>query len=64
VQTGVGYEQTLASLSQQDPDSTERLGYREFVMQDVDGRTEKIRVDLTHLTGLLTALNTTPGGTQ
>src|SRR5205814_158668 len=37
VPTGVGYEQTLASLSQVDSSSESRLGFREFVMRDVDG---------------------------
>ncbi len=37
VPTDVGYEQTLASLSQVDTSSSARLGFREFVMRDVDG---------------------------
>jgi hypothetical protein len=62
VPVGVGYEQTLAALSQVAPDSTDRLGYREFVMRDVDGRVQKIVVDLTWAPDLLDRLNTTPGG--
>lgn len=62
---GVGYEGTLAGLSQlHDTSSTDRLGYREFVMRDVDGRTQKIRVDVSYIDGLLDVLNTTPGGTK
>ncbi len=38
-----------------------RLGFREFVMRDVDGHVDKIRVDLTANPGLLEALNTTAG---
>src|SRR3954453_3965732 len=33
-----GYEATLAPLSQVDASSQSRLGFREFVMRDVDGR--------------------------
>jgi hypothetical protein len=63
VPTGVGYEATLASLSQQaDTTSHARLGYREVVMRDVDGRVQKIRVDVSYVNGLLEALDTTPGG--
>jgi hypothetical protein len=61
---GVGYEHTLASLSLTSTDTNDRLGYREFVMRDVDERVQKIRVDLTHLPGLLEALDTTPGGAK
>lgn len=56
-----GYEQVLAGLSQNDPTSTDRLGYREFVMRDVEGRVQKIRVDLSYADGLLEHLDTTPG---
>lgn len=62
--TGVGYEATLAALSQYSISSTAKLGYREFVMRDVDGRTQKVCIDLSHIAGLLAALNTTPGGTR
>ena len=36
-------------------------GFREFVMRDVDGHVDKIRVDLTANPSLLEALNTTAG---
>jgi hypothetical protein len=58
-----GYEETLAALSQADPNSTSRLGFREFVMRDVDGRVQKIRVDVSYVEQLLDHLDTTPGGT-
>jgi hypothetical protein len=61
IPTGDGYEATLAALSQYSPSTTERLRYREFVMRDVDGRVQKIRVDVSYVPGLLAALNTTPG---
>jgi hypothetical protein len=60
----VGYEQTLASLSAVDPTSQERLTYREFVMRDVDGRVQRMRVDISYVPGLLDYLDTTPGGSQ
>jgi AAA-like domain len=62
--TGAGYEQTLAALSQHDPSDTSRLGFREFVMRDVDGRVQKIHVDVSYVDGLLDHLDTTPGGTR
>jgi hypothetical protein len=67
VPAGVGYEQTLAGLSQVDdgdPDEFERLDYREFVIRDVHGRVQKVVIDLSYLPELLAALDTTPGGTQ
>jgi hypothetical protein len=60
----VGYEQTLAGLSQVDPSSQERLPYREFVMRDVDARVQRMRVDISYVPGLLDYLDTTPGGNQ
>lgn len=60
VPTGVGYEQTLASLSAVDTASASRLGFREFVMRDVDGRVQKVRVDVSYVPELLTYLDTTP----
>jgi hypothetical protein len=57
VPTGVGYERALATLSSQ----RGAAGFREFVMRDVDGHVDKIRVDLTANPGLLEALNTTAG---
>jgi hypothetical protein len=62
VPTGVGYEQTLAALSQVEASSSARLGFREFVMRDVDGRVQKIRVDVSYVPDLLKYLDTTPGG--
>jgi hypothetical protein len=61
VPTDVGYEAVLAGLSQADGGSSSRLGYREFVVRDVDGRVQKIRVDVSYVEGLLSALDTTPG---
>ncbi|MEV7621952.1 ATP-binding protein [Actinoplanes sp. NPDC089786] len=55
-----GYEATLASLSQVDTSSSSRLGFREFVMRDVDGRVQKVRVDVSYVDGLLDHLDTTP----
>ncbi len=60
VPRGVGYEQTLAALSQVDANSQDRLAYREFVMRDVDGRAQKMRVDISYVPQLLTYLDTTP----
>jgi hypothetical protein len=60
VPTEVGYEQTLATLSTVDTSSSSRLGFREFVMRDVDGRVQKIRVDVSYVPDLLTYLDTTP----
>ncbi len=62
VPTDVGYEQTLAALSQVDTASSSRLGFREFVMRDVDGRVQKVRVDVSYVRDLLRYLDTTPGG--
>nr|MDT0662652.1 ATP-binding protein [Micromonospora sp. DSM 115978] len=55
-----GYEATLASLSAVDASSAARLGFREFVMRDVDGRVQKVRVDVSYVQGLLEHLDTTP----
>ncbi|SDY12191.1 DNA helicase HerA, contains HAS-barrel and ATPase domains [Micromonospora pattaloongensis] len=55
-----GYEATLASLSSVDASSASRLGFREFVMRDVDGRVQKVRVDVSYVEGLLEHLDTTP----
>ncbi|WP_412744278.1 ATP-binding protein [Krasilnikovia sp. MM14-A1004] len=59
-----GYEATLASLSQVDTSSAHRLGFREFVMRDVDGRVQKVRVDVSYVDGLLEHLDTTPAAAQ
>ena len=42
------------------PSSSARLGFREFVMRDVDGRVQKVRVDVSYVDGLLDHLDTTP----
>jgi hypothetical protein len=55
VKPGAGYERVLAGLSAGRGD----VRYREFVMRDVDGRVDRIRVDLTHVPALLAALDTT-----
>jgi hypothetical protein len=55
VPTGVGYERVLSGLSA----GRGSAGSREFVLRDVDGRVDKIRVDLTHNPALLAALDTT-----
>ncbi|GGK11931.1 ATPase [Pilimelia terevasa] len=60
VPVGDGYEATLASLSQVDASSSARLGFREFVMRDTDGRVQKVRVDVSYVEGLLSHLDTTP----
>jgi hypothetical protein len=57
-----GYEAVLAALSQVDSASHERLGFREFVMRDVDGRVQKLRVDVAWVPNLLSYLDTTPTG--
>jgi hypothetical protein len=62
VPTGVGYERVLAMLSTRQ--GTGRAAYREFVMRDVDGRVDKLRVDLTHNRQLLEALDTTAKVTE
>nr|WP_205752541.1 ATP-binding protein [Cryptosporangium phraense] len=59
VQRGIGYENTLAQLSLADSSNDQRLGYREFVMRDVDGRVQKFRADLAYVAGLLEHLDTT-----
>ncbi len=56
----VGYERTLGALSQSEASSTDRLSYREFVMRDVDGRVQRMRVDLSYVPQLLEYLDTTP----
>jgi hypothetical protein len=60
VPTDVGYEETLASLSAADAGTSSRLGFREFVMRDVDGRVQKVRVDVSYVANLLEHLDTTP----
>jgi DNA helicase HerA-like ATPase len=62
VPVGDGYEAVLASLSQADASSSSRLGFREFVMRDVDGRVQKLRVDVSWVPRLLDYLDTTPIG--
>jgi hypothetical protein len=62
VPTDVGYEAVLASLSAPDANSAGRLGYREFVLRDVDSRVQRVRVDVSYVDGLLATLDTTPTG--
>ncbi|GAA2353031.1 hypothetical protein Cme02nite_27040 [Catellatospora methionotrophica] len=62
VPTDVGYEAVLASLSAPDANSSGRLGYREFVLRDVDSRVQRVRVDVSYVQGLLETLDTTPTG--
>ncbi|MFC5175628.1 ATP-binding protein [Nocardioides taihuensis] len=57
VPVGVGYERSLATLS----GARGQTAAREFVMRDVDGNVDKLRVDLTGNPRLLEALNTTAG---
>jgi hypothetical protein len=59
-----GYEQVLAGLSMVDSSSAQRLGFREFVMRDVDGRVQKVRVDVSYVAGLLDHLDTTPAAAE
>ena len=59
VPQGVGYERALGNLSSGRGQG--RYPWREFVMRDVDGAVDKIRVDLTANPALLEALNTTAG---
>lgn len=58
VPQGVGYEGVLARLSPRSATNT-RSGLREFVMRDVDGNVDRMRVDLDHLPHVLHALDTT-----
>jgi len=60
----VGYEQTLASLSEADASDDTRLPYREFIMRDVDGRVQRVRADISYVPGLLDHLDTTPGSPE
>ncbi len=55
VPTNVGYERVLAGLSS----GRGADGFREFVMRDVDGHVDKVRIDLSANPALLKALNTT-----
>jgi len=58
VPAGVGYEGVLARLSPRSATNT-RSGLREFIMRDVDGNVDRMRVDLDHLPQVLQALDTT-----
>jgi len=58
IPAGVGYESVLARLSPRGAPG-ERSRIREFVMRDVDGNVDRMRVDLDHLPELLAALDTT-----
>jgi hypothetical protein len=55
VERRVGYERVLGTLSSGRGD----VPYREFVVRDVDGHVDKVRVDLSHHPDLLAALDTT-----
>ncbi len=59
VERGIGYEGTLAKLSVSESVDESRLGYREFIMRDVDGRIQKFRASLSYVPGLLEHLDTT-----
>ncbi|WP_155918579.1 ATP-binding protein [Marmoricola sp. URHB0036] len=62
VPTGVGYERALASLSaSRGVGADGRAAMREFVMRDVEGHVDKVRVDLAANPALLEVLNTTAG---
>jgi hypothetical protein len=58
VPAGVGYEAVLSRLSPR-ASTGSRSGLREFVMRDVDGNVDRMRVDLDHLPELLRVLDTT-----
>lgn len=58
VPPGVGYEAVLSRLSPRSSNNT-RSGLREFVMRDVDGNVDRMRVDLDHLPHVLAMLDTT-----
>jgi hypothetical protein len=58
IPAGVGYESVLGRLSPRGAPG-ERSRLREFVMRDVDGNVDRMRVDLDHLPELLDALDTT-----
>lgn len=60
--TGMGFEDTLAGLSAADTRGDTRLGYREVLIRDVDRRIQRVRLNFSHIPGLLAALDTTPGG--
>jgi hypothetical protein len=63
VPPGVGYESVLARLSPRSAAGV-RSGLREFVMRDVDGNVDRMRVDLDHLPHVLAALDTTAAPVQ
>jgi hypothetical protein len=63
VPAGVGYEAVLSRLSPRSSSGT-RSGLREFVMRDVDGNVDRMRVDLDHLPHVLVALDTTAPGVE
>jgi hypothetical protein len=64
IPAGFGHEAKLAGLSAHDGAGLDRLGFRDFVMRDVDGRVQQIRVDVSWPEHLLEYLDTTPGGTR
>jgi hypothetical protein len=64
IETGVGYEETLARLSPQARRAEGRSGFREFVFADGDGGVEKIRIDIEAHPQLKAALDTTADPTK
>jgi hypothetical protein len=64
IETGVGYEETLAKLSPQARRAEGRSGFREFVFADGDGGVEKIRIDIEAHPQLKAALDTTADPTK
>ena len=56
--TGAGYETTVAGLSNTAP--LDGPSWREFLVRDVNGRVNTVRVDLSWAPDLLNVLNTTP----
>jgi hypothetical protein len=58
IPAGVGYESVLSRLSPRGAPA-QRSRIREFVMRDVDGNVDRMRVDLDHLPELLEVLDTT-----
>jgi hypothetical protein len=60
VPTKVGYEAVLADLSPfaAGPGGTRNRQSRHFVMRDVHGSVERITIDMTHIPGLLEAIDT------
>lgn len=62
IKPGNGYEEVLAGLSPQVAlaNGGKKRGPREFVVKDVHGNVEKVRIDRSHEPEVIEALNTTP----